>query len=63
MQNPFHLEACAIYMFHKILSNENYSIGSLLKTSLSNYREKFSSVEVASKQLPLPMRHLITLIQ
>lgn len=50
-------------MFHKILSNESYSIGALLKTSLANYKEKFSSVETAAKQLPLPMRQLIVLIQ
>jgi len=50
-------------MFHKILSNEQYSIGSLLKTSLSNYKSKFSSIETSSKQLPLPMRQLITIIQ
>lgn len=50
-------------MFHKILSNEHYSIGAQLKTSLANYREKFGCVEQTAKQLPLPMRQVASLTQ
>ena len=40
--NPFHLEACAAYMFHKILSNEKYGIGNVLAHSLKDYSYSFS---------------------
>ncbi len=50
-------------MFHKILSNDQYGIGSILKNSLSNYKNKFSNIEAASKKLPLPMRNIVDVIQ
>ena len=50
-------------MFHKILSNEQYGIGSILKNSLNNYKNKFNNVESASKLLPAPMRSIVSIVQ
>lgn len=54
--NPFHLEACAAYMFHKILSNEKYGIGNVVGLALKNYANDYSDVEKAVQLLPLPMK-------
>ena len=50
-------------MFHKILSNEQYGVGSILKNSLKNYKNKFSNIEMSAKMLPLPMKNIVIVIQ
>ena len=54
--NPFHLEACAAYMFHKILSNEQYGIGSTMAQSIKSFANCYSDVEKSVKMLPAPMK-------
>ena len=39
--NPFYLESCAAYMFHKILSNKNYGLGNLIHTSINNFNNTY----------------------
>ena len=50
-------------MFHKILSNEQYGIGSITKASLNNFKNKFSNVEQSSKNISLVMKSLIVVVQ
>jgi hypothetical protein len=50
-------------MFHKILSNELYGVGSILKNSLKNYKNKFGNVEASAKMLPLPMKNIVIVVQ
>jgi hypothetical protein len=32
-------------MFHKILSNDQYGVGNILKLSLNDFKNKFADVE------------------
>ena len=41
ISNPFHLETCAAYMFHKILSNSQYGIGNILSSSIKNFKASY----------------------
>jgi hypothetical protein len=50
-------------MFHKILSNDQYGIGSILKSSLNNYKNKFNNIEESSKSLPAPMKNMMVIIE
>lgn len=50
-------------MFHKILSNEQYGIGSVLMKSLKNYQNSYSDVEAAIKQMPLPMKSAVNIVK
>ena len=43
-------------MFHKILSNEQYGIGSTIAQSIKNYTNSFGDVEKSVKMLPVPMK-------
>lgn len=59
--NPFYLQSCAAYMFHKILSNEKYGIGSLLHTSINNFNNEYKDAKNSSPLLPLPMKKAVYL--
>ena len=56
--NPFYLESCASYMFHKILSNEKYGLGSTLHSSINNFKAEFKG-GAKWELLPMPMKKAV----
>lgn len=61
--NPFYLESCAAYMFHKILSNKNYGLGSMIHNQINHFNNLHEEVEKAVESLPAPMKEAVNLTE
>lgn len=46
-------------MFHKILANEKYGIGSLLHSSINNFNNEYQDAKNSAPLLPLPMKKVV----
>jgi len=56
-------EASNFYEFYKILSQENYDLGKSVRDFVEDFRNKYSSIDLAKNLIPKPMGDIVSFIE